>query len=426
MNKNHVLLISDDARTEAAVKEALAGQAIETAKTAAAALAAVKAAVPGLALLDLELKGADGLQLFKQLLQAAPRLNAVILSAENDIPLAVAATKLGAADFLRKPVVAKLLRDSVAQNLAPAAAAQLPPAAAQWLHGGSAALKKFYLETGNFLAGSNKNLLLLGGPGIAKRDVAAYLHASGPKKKRGLRAIDLADFRRADLEAPLWSSLQEIMTARETQSEEDRCGTLYLDKIETLEPSLRAGIFQFVRDRKGKLDGEIVVAIGLGDRALAGEADGFAQLEIPALKERGEDLPLLINFYLKRAVKKYDKPAKGVAADALDLLALYDYPGNYRELAGLIEQAVLAASGELVELKDLPLDLAALKTVSIRRSLLNGQRELKAARREFEKELYDVLLKKSGGGVAAVARFLDVPKTALSERLDELGGDPAD
>jgi DNA-binding NtrC family response regulator len=429
MPKKRILLITDEARTEAGVREALSEYDLEAVKNVEAALALINSLAPDLVVIDFELKEMDGLRVFRQVRLKVPGINAIMLSASNDIPLAVTATKLGVSDFLRKPVNAQLLRESVGKNLAVPEGILLPPSEIGWMQGESAGLKKMYSEIKQALASSSRNLVLLGEPGIRKKDVAAYIHAHSLKKKRSLRVIDLSSFQRGDLEAHFWASLQEIMAMPEAKSlptEEDRCGTLYLEKIGSLDGNFRTGIFKFGRERRENVDREILLVIGVCSEAIAREAEGYLEIEVPPLRARKEDLPFLLNYYLKHYSARYNKPARGFSADALDFLALYDYPGNYLELEGMVEQAVLLSASDLVELKDIAMDFVSLRDVSAKKSLRQGKPQLKEARKEFEKDLYGILLAKSGGNTAAIARFLDMPRTALSERMRELGCNPAD
>ncbi len=413
-----ILLIGDEPQAEAGIRSALAEYEVLAVK-GEGAVDCVNKEKPDLIVFDLDLKGTGGLQLFRQVRLLAPQIKILVLSVSGDIPQAVALTKMGAADFLRKPVVAEQLRASVRANLAAAGEIVGPPAGAGWLSGESPKIKKLYSDIRAALAAS-KNIVLFGERGIEKTDLVELIHAHSLKRKRKLQALDLASFRRENMETFFWGTLKEFMAEPElgaAQNEEDRTGTLYLENLESIEQSFRLSIFDFFRERKGKVDKEVLALIGICDKSVLQPESlkEFALVEIPPLRERKEDIPRLIAHYLKFYSVKYNKKVKGVSADLLDFLAAYDYPGNFRELECLIEQGVLLSGSEGLSLKDIPSDFKGFLQVSRR-----------AGPEEFEKNLYDLLLTKTGGDVAAAARFLDMPRTVLNERIEELGCGPAD
>jgi two-component system, NtrC family, response regulator HydG len=425
-----ILLISDQAKTAAAVKQALPDYLLTETADRQSALQHCQADQPDLVILDHDLSAIDAVQLYRQIRLASPRTPVIMLSAANDIPLAVAVTRLGVVDFLKKPLVAEQLRQAVAKSLALKNADLPGPAAARWLRGDSPALKRFY-EAAAEAVNPGPNVLLLAEPGINVRSAAEYLHARSARPRRKITTLDLASFNRADLEGSFWTTVQELMVepaAGSSQSEEDRTGTLLLENIAVLEPGFQASIFAFLRERRGKIDREILAVIAAYDSGFLALADtgGFKAVEVPPLRRRKEDLPLLIVDLLAELTVKHNRTISGITAPALAALSLYDYPGNYRELRGLLENALLHTAGGTIGLKELPLDLAALIAIAEKRALAGGAGSLGAAKRLFEKELYETLAAKSGGEIGAVARFLDMPKGTLAERLEELRSYPLD
>jgi len=426
LSKKTILLIEDDARVEQAIKSALPDFSCETARDEKEAAAAIEQARPALIIIDHELKKLDGLQVFRAVRLQTPYTPVVMLSSLNDIPLAVTATKLGAADFLRKPVTAKDLLAAVERNLAAAGERRTAPARAAWLQGDSPALRKMYADIRAALE-TRRNLALAAERGIDQTDLAEYIHQAGWKPRRELRTIDLASFRRPDLEGSFWATVQEAVgeSKASAENEEDRCGTLLLENVESLEESFRLSIFEYFKERTGKVDQEALVVIGLFK---AGSLPHHLQkhydlVAVPPLRERKADLSQLIGRRLAALAAEHDKPVAAVSAELLYLLSLYDFPGNYHELDALLTAGVLASTAATLELKDLPLDFRSLIALAIKQARLRGQLSLEEARRWLEKLTYKALLAKNGGDAAAAARFLDLPRTALAERSAELGGD---
>jgi DNA-binding NtrC family response regulator len=414
-----ILLVTDQPKTAAAVKQALSDHLLTETIDRQSALQHCQSDRPDLVILDHDLSG-------RQIRLASPRTPVIMVSAANDIPLAVAVTRLGVADFLKKPLVAEQLRQAVEKCLA-AKNVELPgQAAPRWLRGDSAAVHRFY-EAAADAARTSANILLLAEPGIEVRSAVGYLHARSLRPRRKITGLDLASFNRADLESSFWTTVQEIMiepAGASSQNEEDRTGTLLLENIAALEPNFQASIFAFLRERRGKVDREVLAVVAAYDSGFLAAADtsGFKAVEVPPLRQRKADLPLLLVELLSELARKHNRPASALTAPALAALSLYDYPGNYQELSGLLENALLQAAGGTIGLKELPLDLEALIDIAEKRSLVSGAGSLAAAKRNFEKELVETLTAKTGGELGPVARFLDVPKSTLIERLEELRG----
>ncbi len=426
MSKKTILLIEDDARTEQAIRGALPGHPLETAADDKAAAALIEKKRPALIIIDHELKSAEGLQTYRAVRLLVPYTPVIMLSGLNDIPLAVTATKLGVADFLRKPVIAKELAAAVERNLAAAEGRGARPAGAAWLQGESPALQKMYGEIGAALL-TRKHLVLAAEPGIDKADLAEYIHQAGWKPRRELRTIDLSSFRRADLEGSFWATVQEAVGENKSpaENEEDRCGTLLLENCESLEASFRQSIFEYFKERTGKVDQEALVIIGLFDaKTLPPHLQkDYDLVGVPPLRERKSDLAQLVGRRLTALAAEHGKRTAAVSAEVLYLFSLYDFPGNFHELDALLAAAVLCADSATLELKDLPLDFRSLSALAVKNARLKGQLTLEEARRWLEKLTYKALLAKNGGETAAAARFLDMPRTTLADRAAELGAD---
>lgn len=423
-----LLLISAEARTAATVKQAAPGYALAQTADRQQALPLLESERPDLIILDHDLPGGESFPFFRQLRLAAPRTPVIMLAADNDIPLAVAAAKLGVADFLKKPLLPEQLRQAIDAVLA--VPRQLPGrAGALWLQGAGAALENFYQAAETALRQS-RNIALLAERGIDARAVAEHLHIRGNRPRRKVAELDLGSFNRPELEAHFWTTVQELMAepdGKSPQTEEDRTGTLLLTGFSRLDGAFQSSILTLFRERKGKLDKEIVCLVALADGQAAGKLDlnGFYQLTVPPLRDRKEDLPLLLEGYLRLFAREHNKTIAGVAPDALALLALYDYPGNYAELADLLDAAVLKAGGGTIGLGDLPIENEMLAGAAAKRALASGAYTLGEARKLYEAALFAALLAKSGGDTGAMARFLDLPRTVLTERLAELNADPS-
>jgi DNA-binding NtrC family response regulator len=346
-----------------------------------------------------------------------------MFSASGSIPLAVSATKLGVSEFLRKPIHAEHLREAVEKNLFKEEIRLRWAKGMEWLRGESLGLKKMFAEIRAALRGT-KDIILYGELGIPKEEVAEFIHINSLKKGRKLAKIDLSSFRSESLEVHFWATLQELMGLPESsslQNEKDLCGTIYLENLENLDEIFKQTTFNFFAERKGKIDKSVRAVIGIRDKSAAQKSKikKYAWIEIPPLRERKEDIPYLLELYLKRSSTKFNKKVKFISTEVLEFLAAYDYPGNYLEFERMIQEAVLEAPAESLELKNFPLDFKGILQTSLKKSL-GENLPLEKAKRRFEKVLYNLVLEKSNGEISQAARFLDIPKSSLIERFEDL------
>ncbi len=419
MPKKTILLIEDDHKTETAVREALRAEyKIDAVKESRAARAYLDEKKPNLVIIDFDLKGQDGLQVYKDL---APSGKVIMLSISGSIPLAVSAAKLGVAEFLRKPINAAQLKEAVSRNISILEMKLQWVKGMEWLRGESRKVKELFAKIQKALR-EGKDMILVGDRGIPKESLAEFIHQNGPKKGRNLASIDLASFSRESLETYFWATVQKLMSLPDPasiRSEENLCGTIYLENLENLDHQFASTIFNFFRERKGREDRNIRALLGIYDKnSIRGiKIDEYALIEIPALRERKEDLPYLLDLYLKRSSAKYNKQVSFISSELLDPLASYDYPGNYLELEKMIEGAVLSSASNSLELKNFPFVFKELVQSSLKKGI-SEKLTLDEAKKNLEKNLCRILLEKVNQDNSAAARFLDVPKAVLGSRLE--------
>ncbi|MBN2058298.1 MAG: sigma-54-dependent Fis family transcriptional regulator [Candidatus Saganbacteria bacterium] len=419
--KKKILLIADDQKTAAAVQDALRREYnITEARTAAAAESWLADNSADLVIIDHDLRTIDGLQLFRQLGISA---KTIMLSSSGSIPLAVNATKQGIEEFLRKPIEAGQLRKAVERNISSEDVVLRWLPGLEWLSGGSRALAQLFSELKRAMR-EDKHIILLAERGIDRAGLTRLIHANSPRRERKLVTVDLSAFNRETLEAAFWTTLQELMSlpgSGSVQQDAGRCGTIMFDNLEPLDVLFQQSLLNFFVERRGKIDRSVRAVFALYNEKPLTNLDvaGLALVHVPPLRQRKADLAHLVDHYLAAHSAKYGKEVKYISGALLDLLATYDYPGNYEELSCLIEEMVLACRGDHLALSDQPLGPKALCGVAAERARRRSQ-PLPQARRAFESDLYHMLLKKSGGDSSRVASFLDLPRTLLAERLDDL------
>jgi len=421
MTKKTILLITDDQKTALSVKESLGHHVhLEAVASRADAKAYLAKKRPDLLIIDFDIKETDGLQIFREL---GTSVKVIMLSASASIPLVVTATKQGVEEFLRKPIDQHQLLETVGRHLAREPLQLRWLSQEDWLSGGSPALRQMYEEIQEALR-LDRHIILVGAKGIALQQVAEFIHINSPRHQRRLATVAAAAFNHESLEGALWATLQKLLSLPDPgslQDEADRCGTIFLSGVEQLDGHVRLSLFSYFGQRRGQGDKTIRAIIGLEHPPVFAQGQGgeYAVITVPPLSQRKEDLPYLIELSLKRYSQKYGKKVDFIAAELLDFLVTYDYPGNYEEMQKLIEEAVLAARGDKLELEAFPFSFPALQSVA-RTKALRKNASLADARRALERDFYYILLKKANGDTGKVARFLDLPKASLAERLQDL------
>ncbi len=406
--KKTILLIEDDHKSEAAIKDVIGHDYnLKVVKDEKGAADFLSSHTPDLILIDFDLKKKDGLQIYREL---RPNLRVIMLSASGNIPLAVTATKQGVVDFLRKPVNPDELRGAVERNIEEPEKRLRFLDNAGWLRGESAKIKEALKGIREAVRGK-RDAVLVGERGIPLKDAASFIHANGIQSRKKLLVINLASYANENLESHFWTSLKTILAvpdANSLQREADLCGTLYLENLNSVEESFKESILSYFK--KAKKDVQVI----FGSRS---KEEEFLNIKLPKIAERKEDLPLLLEYYLKKISIKYNKAVKYISSDLLEYLASYDFPGNYIELEKMIEEAVLSAKGTNLDPKNFPLSNNGLINSSLKRSL-SEDLSLEEAKRGYEKRLFGVLMEKTGGEEGAVARFIDLPRSRVKDLID--------
>ncbi len=410
-----ILLLEEDLKIAAQISEILREHDITIESKSAQFQSKITELNPDILLIDFDLSDKDGILVYREIRQSHPHNKTIMFSSSNSIPLAVAAAKLGVLDFLRKPFDPQLLLDAVSRA---AGARELPVLDlsafqdVEWLVGVSLGLKKT-LDEVRFFSSSNNDLIISGDKGINFKVVAEILHSCGGNSDKKFIEINLQSFGSEASEAHLFLTLKELLSAWEKEAsidKKDLPGTIYLSGIENVPESFRLSLVQFVKDKKSP----VRIIFSAHD---AGLIPNFEVLGLPSLASRREDIPIITLEYLKRFAPKI----KYIAPDVLEFFMFYDFPGNYAELRDLIVASAASFPGaEVLNFKSVPIDLPMVKN-SLKNKLFSREKyELKKVIWEFEKAWLEIVINKVNGDIHAAARFLDVPKSALVERISTL------
>ncbi|MGB5453098.1 MAG: sigma-54 dependent transcriptional regulator [Sedimenticolaceae bacterium] len=326
-------------------------------------------------LLDQQLPDGEGISLLPRLLEVRPGAGIIMMTGQHDLDLAILAIKAGAADFIHKPVKAATLQAAVDQVLA----GQSPepehvPAARERPLGELIGRSDAMLEVSKQIALSAANaatVLITGESGTGKEIVARLIHQHG-NRGGGFVAINCAAIVETLLESELFGHEKGAFTGADRSKpgkfELAADGTLFLDEIGELAPPLQAKLLRALQERTIERVGG-TRSIAISARIIAAtHRDLFARaregafredlayrlnvinIELPALRDRREDVPLLATALLAKAARQNDRPPPALAQSAMDALQRHDWPGNVRELENVLTQAMmLARDGQISE-----------------------------------------------------------------------------
>jgi DNA-binding NtrC family response regulator len=393
-NSPTVLVVDDEPSIADGLRVTLEseGYAVRIAATVRAALAGLEVGGIQAAIVDLMLPDGDGLALTRDLKRRDPALEVIVITAYGSVRKAMEATKgAGAYYVLEKPFdpdeVVGLLgralehRRLTSENLDLRRRLAEQVADSEIL--GSAPSIRKVLDTVAAVAAADANVLILGESGTGKELVANALHERSPRQGGPWVKVNCAALPKDLIESELFGHVRGAFTGATTEKtgllEESHGGSLLLDEITEMPVDLQAKLLRVIEDRVvRRLGGAKAVAVDFRlisssnrdpDQAIRDgqlRQDLYFRLntvtiQVPPLRERREDIPVLVRAFLERYRAKHGRPVEGIEAEAYRRLLTYAWPGNIRELQHAIERAVLVARGRDVTVEDLP---ASLQRVS--------------------------------------------------------------
>jgi two-component system response regulator PilR (NtrC family) len=414
-----------------------------------------------LVITDLKMPGEiDGLRVLDEVRQRLPETQVVVVTAYATTETAIAAMKAGAYDYLTKPFkldeISVVIDRALEKRSLVRANAQLrEKVQGQYrlasLLGKSESMQRVF-DLIRKIAGTRTNVLVTGESGTGKELVARALHFEGPRAKKPFVAVNCGAIPDALLESELFGHVKGAFTGAQTAKEglfsAAQGGTLFLDEIGELSSPLQVKLLRALQERKIKPVGGLeefaidVRVVAATNRDLDAEVargafrqDLFYRLNVievrlPPLRQRREDLPLLIEHFVKRFAGELGKRVLGTTPASLAALCAYDYPGNVRELENILERAVTLEAQAFITREALP----ELPESRRSRAASDGERvELEPGSgitldrlvADYEREIVVKALEQSGGVRKAAARLLGITFRSLRYRLEKLGlGEP--
>jgi two-component system, NtrC family, nitrogen regulation response regulator NtrX len=450
MSSEYILVVDDEPDIRRLLREILEDEKYEvaSAENAAAARAEFKQRRPDLVLLDIWMPDGDGITLLKEWFKdGTPEFPVIMISGHGTVETAVDALRLGAYDFIEKPLsTAKLLItvEHALQNaklrkentLLLTHAESLPT-----LVGRSSSVKT--LRAGiERIAAHDTPVLITGESGSGKHLVARTLHAASARKEHGFIQFNLTPLPDPHVASHLFGREQDGVVHAGSLEQAGQ-GILFLDEIGDMDLPTQAMLASALEERQFRhvggsqaitLAARIVAAthVDLKKAVIEGRfrEDLFyhlsvAPLQVAALRDHREDVPELVSYYVNWMVENEQLPYRKFSTGALNVLRNYSWPGNVRELRNLVQRLLMLNQGEEVTQAEVAQALAAQPAIAKHAFPVSlFDLPLREARDNFEKQYLEYHLQRTGGNVGELAQIVEMERTHLYRKLKGLGIDP--
>jgi two-component system nitrogen regulation response regulator GlnG len=464
-----LLLIDDEEDVRYSIQRIFDSPEIElaTASSGEEGLKVIPKFKPDLVLMDVRMTGMTGLETLRRIRQGNPKLLVILMTAYGTTQTAIEAMKLGAYDYLLKPFDIPKLKEIVGNALK--AARDMKQVVSyqpllesedyeQGIIGRSGPMQEVFKLIGQ-LAASDATALVTGESGTGKELVARAIYHHSNRSQQPFLAVNCAAIPEQLLESELFGHEKGSFTGATVQRigkfEQCNHGTIFLDEIGDMTPATQTKILRVLQngacERVGgnsliKVDVRIIAATNKPlEAAVAAKQfreDLFYRLnvvriQIPPLRDRREDIPLLVNYFLKKFAREQQRAPKSVAASVIKTLEKYHWPGNVRELENAIHRAHVMSKSDAILLADLPPEIgnsgavqssaaagaATTDAAAIARQLFQWARrdpKLKIIP-AVERELVVQALKETGDNQIQAAKLLGITRATLRKRIEKFG-----
>jgi two-component system, NtrC family, response regulator AtoC len=413
----------------------------------------------GIAILDVNMPRRSGLEALRAIREQDPSVLVLMITAHGNVSDAVEALRDGAFNYIEKPVKEQHLRALVekasATHQAVSAVALSSPTVqlenGQEFVGHSRQMKSVF-QLIQRLGNVSTSVLIRGENGTGKELVASAIHQCGPRKEKRFVAVNCGAIPEALMESELFGHEKGAFTGANTRHigkfQYAEGGTLFLDEVGELPPQMQVKLLRVLQERaftpvgsnrEIRCDVRIIAATNRDLEKMIREG-GFRQdlfyrlnvmpISLPSLRERQEDIPLLVNTFIQKFNRQHGRNLLGIDADALEKLQRYAWPGNIRELENSIERAFVMESGDTISLRSLPEQISglspeeALSEPASRPESPGTSGELTVAgidfqqeKEDFERQFIISALKRFGGRINQTVAHANIPKNTLLRKI---------
>ena len=447
-----ILVVDDEKDIRELVAGVLEDEGYDTRSAADsdATLEAIATRRPSLVLLDVWLQGSrlDGLELLDEIKRRDPSIPVLVISGHGNLDTAVAAIRRGASDFIEKPFEAERLlllvaRATETERLRREVASLRVYAGRESDLTGSSGAINGVRATLKRVAATGSRVLIMGPAGVGKEVAARLLHGWSNRAQAPFVIVSAARMTPERGEEELFGVEESGDLVRPGLLEQAHGGTLFLDEIADMPVATQARILRVLTDQSfSRIGGTRIVKVDVRvvsatSRDLTHEiAEGrfredlyyrlnVVPVLIPALSERREDIPALVEHFMAHYAADRRVPTPEIAADAMVALQSYDWPGNVRQLRNVVERTIILAPGDRIGRIDL--DLLPAEVLGDQGDLGSGGggaimgAPLREARETFEREYLRVQIRRFSGNISRTASFIGMERSALHRKLKLLG-----
>ncbi len=404
--------------------------------------------VPDLILLDIQMPGIDGIETLEQIKQQYSRIPIIMMSAHGTIDIAVRSMKLGAYDFITKPFSGDRLnitvRNALESNELRGEVEQLRRELQekyQFKHiiGQSGAIQNVFRSVSKVID-SSVTVLLYGESGSGKELIARAIHYEGQKRRnKPFIAVNCSALPDSLLESELFGHEKGSFTGasqrRIGKFEQADGGTVFLDEVGEMAPSTQVKVLRVLQEREfERVGGNELVKVDIrlisatnkdleeAVRKSEFREDLFYRLSVfpiklPPLRERKDDIPLLIQFFIEKYTVREEKTVNSMSSDAIELMMAYHWPGNIRELENAIERAIVLVTTSEIVANDLP---ANVRVIGERR-VVDTSKTLNSWIENLEEEALRKALLECEGNVSLTARKLGIGRATIYRKAKKYG-----
>lgn len=393
-----------------------------------------------LILLEIRLPDIDGITLLKDIKKRYPYIDLIIITGYPTIESTVECIKLGALDYLVKPFTLDKLKSTLLKVLSNGLDYRngdgLPVDSSKVIIGKSPLMKKLFKKIFK-VASTDSTVLITGESGTGKELVARAIHAYSSRKNKEFVAVDCSALVETLMESELFGHVKGSFTgAYQTKHglmELANHGTFFFDEISNLSLNIQAKLLRVIQERefmkigdnqKIKVDIRIISASNRDIREAVEKGEfredlyyrlSVVPIHLPPLRERAEDIPLLIDYFLKKISKKIKRDPPVISSEAMDILKGYPWPGNVRELEHVIERILILEDTENIKVQHLP------SFVVNQDDEIKGFTNVPLSLEEMEKRYIRFVLKYTKGKKTEAANILGINRKTLSMKIKKYG-----
>jgi len=429
-----ILVVDDEESLREMLKEFLEGEGmlVELAQNGREALEKLRSLSLDLILLDLRMPGMSGIEVLQEIKKEEPELPVVVITAYGSVDNAVETLKMGAFDFITKPFKLEELLNIISRALEVERLKRENQYLLEEMRDkfyfegvvGKSPRMKEVMRVASLVAKTDATVLIYGESGTGKELLARSIHHQSNRRSKPFVVVNCGAITETLLESELFGHEKGAFTGAQTRKlgkfELADEGTVFLDEIGEMSPAMQVKILRVLQERNFErvggtdviqVDVRIIAATNRDLRKEVREGKfredlyyrlNVVPIDLPPLRERKEDLPLLCDFLIEKHARKLHKKIKGVSSQAMRLLKKYNWPGNIRELDNVIERAIILTEDEIIGVEDLHIFEAPKE---------HHWKSLK----ELEKDYVEEVLEYTGGDIEKAAHILELSPEELEK-----------